>query len=255
MTQPAGPIPPDGPFHPLTGDRFRFACHPQVACFNACCADLTLALTPYDIVRLRKRLGLNSGDFLDQYTEDHTESGRRFPGVKLKMTDGPGRPCPFVTRQGCGVYEDRPGACRTYPLGRGSASGGREIFFVVREDHCRGFEENREWVVAEWLADQGLEPYNRFNDLWMEIITAPRSMGPADSHPAKLQMFSMVSYNLDRFKEFVFGSRFLAAFNLPETRVAELKASEEALLTLGFQWLRFALFGEKTLPLRADGVK
>ena len=27
------------------GERFRFACHPEVPCFNACCSDLSLMLT------------------------------------------------------------------------------------------------------------------------------------------------------------------------------------------------------------------
>ena len=47
---------------------FRFACSPGVACFNACCRDLNQSLYPYDILRLKKRLKLPSGEFLERYT-------------------------------------------------------------------------------------------------------------------------------------------------------------------------------------------
>ena len=240
---------PGGPFRPLTDRNFKFACHPGVPCFNECCADLTLTLTPYDVLRLKKRLGLGSGDFLDQYTESQDDPGR-FPRLKLKMTDGLKKPCPFVTPRGCSIYEDRPGACRTYPLGRGSAQGGREMFFLVQEGHCRGFEQERQWEVDEWLADQGLEEYNRLNDQWMEILTSRTSLGPAEHHVKKIQMFSMVSYNLDRFRDFVFHSRFLDMFDLDPALVDRARADDAALLELGFLWLKFALFGEKTFKVK-----
>jgi Fe-S-cluster containining protein len=186
------PLAPDegGPFEPLQGREFRFACHPGVPCFNECCADLRLVLTPYDIMRLKNRLGLSSGDFLDRYTESSTEPESRFPQVRLKMTDGPGRPCPFVTSRGCSVYEDRPGACRIYPVGRGSARGGREMFFLVREKHCRGFEQDRSWDVEAWTSDQGLVDYHRSNDRWMEIITSRDPLGPAEHLAARPGCFS-----------------------------------------------------------------
>ena len=37
---------------------FRFSCHPGVACFNRCCADVNIFLTPYDVLRMKNRLGI-----------------------------------------------------------------------------------------------------------------------------------------------------------------------------------------------------
>ncbi|MEW6267611.1 MAG: YkgJ family cysteine cluster protein [Thermodesulfobacteriota bacterium] len=236
----------NGPFQALSGKSFRFACHPDVPCFNQCCADLTLALTPYDVVKLKNRLGLRSDRFIELFTEPHLDQDR-FPRLKLKMTGGTRRPCPFVTTAGCSVYQDRPGACRIYPLGRGSAAGGREMFFLVREDHCRGFEQPRTWEIEEWLADQDLIEYNKYNDRWMEIITAGKSLGPEPHRLKKLQMFGMVSYNLDRFRDFVFGSGFLGRFIIDSETADLARADDLALLDLGFSWLKFALYGEKTL--------
>ena len=249
----APPVAPEfhGPFEPLQGDRFRFACHSGVPCFNLCCADLTLALTPYDLLRLKAGLSLSSDQVLDSYTEILSEDSSPFPRLKLKMSGREGRPCPFVSPAGCTIYGFRPGACRIYPLGRGSARGGHEMFFVVREAHCRGFEEARAWTVGDWMVDQGLEDYNASNDLWMEIITSRASLGPPDLAERKLKMFFMACYNLDRFRAFVFESRFLERFEVEKETAEAMRADEAALLRFGFRWLRFALFGEPTLRLRA----
>ena len=51
---------------PLGKSTFRFACHPGVSCFTQCCRKLDLFLYPYDIIRLKKRLGISSEEFLDK---------------------------------------------------------------------------------------------------------------------------------------------------------------------------------------------
>ena len=48
---------------------FQFKCHKGVKCFNQCCRDINIILTPYDIIRLKARLGLSSEEFLTLYTE------------------------------------------------------------------------------------------------------------------------------------------------------------------------------------------
>jgi hypothetical protein len=243
------------PFQFLEKEAFTFACHPGVPCFTECCRDLRLVLTPYDILRLKNRLGLTSGAFLDDYTELQLGEHNGFPAVSLKMEVNERRTCPFITPQGCRVYEDRPGACRIYPVGRGASKNQsqgptREIFFVVREPHCQGFQENTDWTVEGWSSDQGLERYNHFNDLWMEIITHRGSLGAGEVIPRKMQMFTMASYNLDQFRDFVLGSRFLTLFELPEETVDRIKSEDEELLGLACQWVKFALFSEKTMTMR-----
>ncbi|MGC8659305.1 MAG: hypothetical protein ACP5U1_09545, partial [Desulfomonilaceae bacterium] len=49
-------------------DHFQFYCGPTVPCFTECCRKLELALTPYDVLRLCKRLAKSPSDFLDDYT-------------------------------------------------------------------------------------------------------------------------------------------------------------------------------------------
>ena len=86
-----------------------------MGCFTRCCRDITIFLTPYDVLRMKNALQLLSGDFLARYTA--TLIGDvGLPVVVLKMQEDDEKSCPFVTRSGCGIYEDRPWACRIYPL-------------------------------------------------------------------------------------------------------------------------------------------
>jgi hypothetical protein len=44
-------------------DKFKFACKQAFKCFTKCCADVNIFLTPYDILRMKKRLNIKSGQF------------------------------------------------------------------------------------------------------------------------------------------------------------------------------------------------
>jgi uncharacterized protein len=244
-------------FRYLEGESFSFACHPRVKCFTECCRDLKLVLTPYDLLRMKRALGLVSSDLLEQYALIKPQELNGFPGVYLKMNEDERQNCPFVTPQGCRIYDDRPGACRIYPIGRASSrtrgqEEAREFHFVVKETHCQGFEETKLWTVSQWSQDQGLETYTFFNDCWTEIIQHKGSMGPEEMIPQKLHMFFMASYNLDQFRQFVFKSSFLQRFSLSAARVDRIKSDDEALLKLAFEWLKQVLFGERVIALKQE---
>lgn len=239
-------------FQPLDGGGFYFRCHPGISCFTECCAKLHLILTPYDILRLKHRLGLSSDTFLERYTDTFTKTGARFPMVKLKMAEDPEGRCPFVTPEGCAVYEDRPGACRLYPVGRAAAAvdgqnGAREKFFIVKEPHCQGFQERTKWTVDEWLRHEGVSEYTAMNDDWLGIVSASKGLGATPHIEQKQQMFFMTSYNLDRFRAFIFESPFLDKFEVAPELKEGLATDDVSLMKFGFQWLKFSLFGEKTL--------
>jgi Fe-S-cluster containining protein len=244
----------EGQLEPLAGGSFRFACHPGVPCFTECCRDLNLLLTPYDVLRLKNRLGLSSSEFLDRHAECRFDEGRNVPKMYLLMNEDGGKACPFVTPAGCSLYEDRPSACRIYPIARASRvhrvhGTVLENYFVLRENHCRGFEEGRSWEIGEWLSDQGLRAYYESNDRWMEIVTHPRLInGPLT--PNQQQVFYLGSYDIDKFRRMVFGGRFLSAFEIPEDEVEKIGSDEGALLNFAFKWMKFTLFGEQVLKLR-----
>ncbi len=240
-------------FKPIVDGKFRFSCHKGIRCFTDCCAKLRLLLTPYDILRLKNRLEMSSDRFLEEYTDTDLTSHARFPMVRLKMKDDENRTCPFVTPEGCRIYEDRPGACRLYPVGRaarmtpGEEQKTGEKFFLVCEPHCFGFQEKKEWTQDEWLSHEGVQKYNTINDQWLRITGSNRSLGPKEAIQKKVQMFFMASYNLDKFRDFVMNSRFFDLFDLDPDLKNRIKEDDEALLLLAYDFLRFSLFGEKTM--------
>lgn len=241
-------------FEPIETDRvFQFDCHPGISCFTACCAKLRLILTPYDILRLKRHLGMTSGEFLETHTEMILATGTRFPMVKLRMLDAEEGRCPFVSAAGCTLYEDRPSACRLYPVGRASAfteaESARERFFLVKEPHCKGFAETRDWTLQEWLSHEGLDDYGRMNDAWSRIVTASKPLVMKTATEKSIQMFFMASYDLDRFRAFVFDSSFLRHFQVDPDLQRNLRTNDEELLQFAFRWLRFSLFGEQTLEI------
>jgi hypothetical protein len=238
---------------PLPDDRFCFHCGPDVPCFTECCAKLNLQLTPYDILRLARCLGITTSEFLERHVTAHEAPGK-LPQAQFLMNEDDQR-CPFVTDQGCTVYEDRPTACRTYPLARASSRGKasgptRVAHFLIHEDHCRGFESERPWTVSQWVDDQDLHLSNELNDLWMEIVTSQRELMDAQDLERKVLMFNLASYDLDGFRRFVLKSGLIGKIEIPASLVAKLETNDVILLRFAMAWLKLALFGEFTPALR-----
>lgn len=250
--QPAQ-LAPDSPF--------RFHCHPGVSCFNECCRNIEIQLLPYDILRLKRRLGLDSREFVARYTVPFEMDHHGLPGLRLATKPGV-RECVFLGEQGCTVYEDRPSACRYYALGsmgvrKKDERHVEDIYFVVREPHCKGHEEARTQTVAEYRREQGCEQYDAMNHPWRELVIKKRSAGPTIGKPSErsVQLFDMCSYDLDSFREFIQTPGFVAAFDIADDDRARLLADEEALLAFAVRFLRQVLFGEKTIALRAGAAE
>lgn len=165
---------------------------------------LELALSPYDILRLRLSTGKTSTELLSQYIIVEQDPGEPFPRFYLTMVDDGRASCVFVSAAGCTVYADRPAACRTYPMGRAAQKTSDqtvcEYFVLIQENHCRGFDEPARQTPIEYTADQGLSLYYHFNDLVAKIILHD-SVGDGFI-PSKKQIdfFTLALYDLDRFR-------------------------------------------------------
>jgi Fe-S-cluster containining protein len=234
---------------------FPFACHPGLPCFNRCCADVNIVLTPVDILRLSRRLGISTTDFLDRHALVPVTKDLQLPVVMLRMGDGPDKSCSFVGEQGCTVYEDRPWACRMYPVGMAlpPARAGVEpepVFFLFEDDFCHGRKQDPLWTVEKWRDDQGILPREELEEGYRAIVSHPWFIGGRKLDPRRMEMFYTACYDLDRFREFVFDSTFLERFELERDEVEEMRGDDEALLRFAFRWLRFALFAEPTMKVR-----
>jgi Fe-S-cluster containining protein len=227
-------------------EQFQFACHPDVPCFNACCRDLDLLLGPYDVLRLRRRLGLSSRQLFARLVDSLELPGTGFPAVALRMSDAPGRPCPFVESTGCSVYSDRPAACRIYPLGRGAGidEQGRPVerWCVVREPHCRGFEQGRRWTSASWVEDQGIAGYLAVDDRYQRLVARVSARGLRLTAPQQRQ-FGVALYQLDRFGEILATSDLLDRWAVPERDRAAIAADEGRRLALALHHIERELLG------------
>lgn len=256
----------------LTSDsKLKFRCHPGVSCFTACCGNIKIVLTPYDILMLAKRLEMPAHEFLHTYTEPTYLEKTDMPGVMIKLRDDDNK-CPFVTPEGCTVYTDRPTACRYYPVGMADfREGGSKdadgnehtpeedkFFFLVKEDHCKGHEEDKEWTVGEWRADQGVDVRDEMNKKWLRLIMRRKSYG----HQANLseqakRMFFMASTDLPHFRRFIFESSFLGTYQLNETLVEKIKEDDIELMLFSFDYLANTLFGAEIpgMTIKEDKLK
>ncbi len=232
------------------GSSFQFACHPGISCFNACCTDLNLVLSPYDVLRLRRCLSLSSDEFHARFTDAATMPESGFPLRRLRMQRDARASCPFLCDAGCAVYGDRPGACRTYPLGRTAELDGAgqvvERLYVVRESHCEGFAETPAWTGEEWLRNQGLTDYNACSDRYLTIISRYAQRGTPLT-PKQLPMVDMALYRLDSFGEFLRQVGLLERMPLTDGRRAAILADEAEALRFGMDWLDLILFRDGDL--------
>lgn len=237
-------------------DQFKFGCHPGVSCFNKCCNDVNIFLTPYDIVRLKNALGITSGEFLEKYTLLPLDENLKHPVVMLRMRDD-NKNCNFVGEKGCSVYENRPWACRMYPLGVASpseisANNNEEFYFLLKEEVCHGFEESAEWTVQSWMDGQDVAKYSEFGELFKSLSLHEKLQKGKAMEPVKLEMFYMACYDIDKFRQFVFKSSFLKRFDIDEEKLDSIKNDDYELLRFSFDWLRFSLFGESTMKVKEE---
>lgn len=229
-------------------DPMGFNCGVQNPCFNECCRDLNQALTPYDILRMKNALGVTSKVFLREYTSMHTGPGTGLPVVEFKPNPATGHACPFVTEQGCSVYEDRPGSCRLYPLARAIArdrvtGAVMEYFALIEEDHCQGFCKKEGMTIGQWIEGQDVAEHNLQNDKLVELISLKNQIMPGALDGAQSDIFYTALYDLDEFRDKILNQGLLKDRILPEELMAKIQTDDLALLDFGIAWVKYQLFG------------
>ncbi len=208
---------------------------------------------PYDVLRLKNALGLHSDDFLTRHTLYRLDLATGFPVISLRMGQDPERQCPFVTHEGCMVYNDRPTACRLFPLARASgtsrgSAAHDEFFFLLDTSGCLGRREERIQTLDEWLAGQGLGPYRTANDRMLGLLFHPARKRGKPLDESQLRRIIVACYNVDVFREFVFKTRFLESYHIDEKTRSAIEKDDTELLALGFAYLRAALFPVTLVP-------
>jgi Fe-S-cluster containining protein len=131
---------------------FSYRCN---AC-SRCCHNKAIRVSPYEILRLARRLGMTTTQFIEQ----RTEAG----GTVLRTQDDNNRACIFLNQQGCGVHSDRPLACRLYPLARWVDAEGNESFGRLTPHPKTEGIYGASATVIDYLQQQGAAPFFDMGD-------------------------------------------------------------------------------------------
>lgn len=237
----------------------KFSCHKGISCWNACCKQADITLTPYDIIRLKNATGKDSSAILKEHTVPFTMDADGMPGIKLRTTDEGA--CLFMHEEdGCTIYENRPSACRYYPLGNLSMKKANQAhenqhFVLVKEDHCKGHEEDRTLNIQDYRTEQKVEVYDQHNIEYFQLILKKKSMGPGVGKPPEmsLQLFFMACFDQDRFRRFALSDSFKKNYKLEDELYSSIEKDDIALMYFGFRLLRQVLYNEKTIA-EVDGA-
>ncbi|MFZ0943219.1 MAG: YkgJ family cysteine cluster protein [Syntrophobacteraceae bacterium] len=242
--------------------KFKFRCHKDISCFDKCCRNTNMLLTPYDILRMKKRLGLSSGEFLEKYTYTHIDETSSHPFAVLAMNDDAEGKCPFLASEGCSIYEDRPANCRYYPVGKGlmikdseKGPGPVDFYFFIREPNCRGYDDDHEWSIETWRVEQGVDLYDEMNKEWKEIQLRRDNPGQPALDKKKHPLIYMASYDIDKFRKFVFESGFSNMFDIDNNELEKMRTDDIALMKFGFKYLKYILMLEETLKVKDEFKK
>lgn len=244
--------------------RFKFSCHPEISCFNACCKQADVMLAPYDVIRLKQFLAIGSEQFLKQYTVPWEMTSDGVIGVKLKTSST--QHCIFLSEQGCRVYQHRPAACRYYPFGlmamkSATASGDIQNYFCIQEDYCKGFVELstniQEISLAEYRHQQEIIAYDLLNIDWIRIMLKKQSAGPAVGKPSpkSLQFLFMATFDMDRFKRFLNSDSFRLVYDISNQEFKLINRDDVVRLEFGYRLLFQILFGENSIGLKKENIK
>ncbi len=175
---------------------FSYRCN---AC-GRCCVNKRIQTNPYEVLRLARNLGLKTGEFCRQYLDKE--------GPYLRVTaEGS---CIFLDNKGCSVHQDRPIACRTYPLGRRVSSKYEETFRELKpHPECEGVY-GRDGTIGQFLTEQGVLPYleaaDRYQVLFYRMFDALQQVLPTESDlsdNAQTAMFKSDQSDMPAFMEWL----------------------------------------------------
>jgi uncharacterized protein len=227
-----------------TEEMFSFLCYPGVSCFTHCCRQLELSLTPYDVLRLKNATGLTSSAFLEKFVIIEQENSDTFPRLYLTMIDDGNASCVFVSDHGCTVYEDRPGACRAYPMGRAAMLTEQDtiedFYVLLKEDHCHGFDLNQRQTPTQYCQEQGLSFYNHINDAVAVILQHEKVRQGMALSKEQIGDYILSLYDLDTFRKMIATDQ-LPHIPLNAAQRQELERDEPMLL-FAIDWLKNSLF-------------
>ena len=160
---------------------------------------------------LGRLFGSGLRSFWRKYTRSFLSKVGNIPVVQLLM-DPQSLYCPFVAEEGCRVYENRPWACRMFPLDLSSTDA--QFRLIAGKERCKGLSERSKGTVRDWLECQGVLEYAEMDREFQSVV--PERFKPGAPMNEGLGRVLFIAYDLDRFAELLKDGRFLMFHEVDE---------------------------------------
>ena len=165
-------------------DTFKFHC---TQCGKCCRHREDILLSPFDIFKMAKELGLAPAEFFAKYCRSHIGDNSRIPIVRLNSVGNDGH-CPLLRNNKCSVHKVKPAVCAMFPLGRYIAVNqddaektsldGKSVKYLLQDPECGDVSETH--TVRDWLADFDIntedEVFIRWNATLLEVGQVVRKL-------------------------------------------------------------------------------
>lgn len=166
-------------------EHIRFRC---MRC-AACCRHVkgTVVTESLDVYRLARHLGMETADFISQYTDPFILDERLWYPIFSLRTTGNEDSCVFLKGSRCTVQEAKPRTCRLYPFwvepnGPDGASFAYHFCFERRHHPKGSLIRVRDWMNEHfWKEDQEFlkEEYQAIQEM-APLIHSARAHGMDD---------------------------------------------------------------------------
>lgn len=153
---------------------FKFRC---TQCGKCCINRDDILLSPYDVFRVAKELGLTPKAFVEEYCETYLGQTSKMPIVRL-MPRGEIKRCPLLKDKKCSVHKVKPTVCAMFPIGRtiridkdeygSKAISVEQIQYIFTSPNCG--DDQATHTVREWFAEFGIPVRDEYFIKWHETI-------------------------------------------------------------------------------------
>jgi hypothetical protein len=126
---------------------------------------------------------------------------------------------------------------------------------LIKEPHCCGFKEGKKtWTIAEWRENQDAEHYDNMHRQWKDLFMR-QGEHSKDIDESRQALFFLASYDLDRFKRYIFDSDFLKVILIDKNTEDAIQEDELELMKFAVKYLNFAFGIEESFTIDKDVAK